>query len=64
MYFDSISEILFMDGHGLYVWMSYLAALLIVLVNDFSVRSLLRKEQKSLSWSVNKTSVSDVADEP
>ena len=53
-----------MDGHGLYVWMSYLAALLIVLVNYFSVRSLLRKERKSLSWSVNKTSVSDVANEP
>ena len=64
MYFDSISEILFMDGHGLYVWMSYLAALLIVSVNYFSVRSLLRKERKSLSWSVNKTSVSDVANEP
>ena len=64
MYFDSISEILFMDGHGLYVWISYLAALLIVLVNYFSVRSLLRKERKSLSWSVNKTSVSDVANEP
>ena len=64
MYFDSISEILFMDGHGLYVWMSYLAALLMVLVNYFSVRSLLRKEQKSLSWSVDKHSLSDVADEP
>ena len=64
MYFDSISEILFMDGHGLYVWMSYLAALLIVLVNYFSVRSLLRKERKSLSWSVDKHSLSDLADEP
>tara|TARA_X000000368_G_C23012622_1_gene704228 strand:- start:1162 stop:1356 length:195 start_codon:yes stop_codon:yes gene_type:complete len=64
MYFDSISEILFMDGHGLYVWISYLAALLIVLVNYFSVRSLLRKERKSLSWSVDKHSLSDVADEP
>ena len=64
MYFDSISEILFMDGHGLYVWMSYLAALLVVLVNYFSVRSLLRKERKSLSWSVDKHSLSDVADEP
>ena len=64
MYFDSISEILFMDGHGLYVWMSYLAALLMVLVNYFSVRSLLRKERKSLSWSVDKHSLSDVADEP
>ena len=53
-----------MDGHGLYVWMSYLAALLMVLVNYFSVRSLLRKERKSLSWSVDKHSLSDVADEP
>ena len=53
-----------MDGHGLYVWMSYLAALLIVLVNYFSVRSLLRKERKSLSWSADKHSLSDVADEP
>ena len=39
MYFDSISEILFMDGHGLYVWMSYLAALLIVFGNYFSVKT-------------------------
>lgn len=63
MYFDSISEILFMDGHGLYVWMSYLAALFIIFGNYFSVRSLLRKEQKSLSWSADKHSVTDVADE-
>ena len=52
-----------MDGHGLYVWMSYLAALLIVFGNYFSVRSLLRKEQKSLSWSADKHPMSDVADE-
>jgi len=52
-----------MDGHGLYVWMSYLAALFIIFGNYFSVRSLLRKEQKSLSWSADKYSVTDVADE-
>ena len=64
MYFDSISEILFMDGHGPYVWMSYLAALLIVFGNYFSVRSLLRKQKKSLSWSADKQMVTNGADEP
>jgi len=64
MYFDSISEILFMDGHGLYVWMSYLAALLIVSGNYFSVRSLLRKQEKSLSWSTDKYIMTNRADEP
>jgi heme exporter protein D len=52
-----------MDGHGLYVWMSYLAALLIIFGNYFSVRSLLKKEQKSLSWSADKPSVTEVVDE-
>ncbi len=53
-----------MDGHGLYVWMSYLAALLIVSGNYFSVRSLLRKQEKLLSWSTDKHIVTNRADEP
>ncbi|MBY4675977.1 heme exporter protein CcmD [Marinobacterium arenosum] len=33
MSFDSFSEFLAMDGHGLYVWLSYAIALVVILVN-------------------------------
>ena len=38
MSFGSIEEFLAMGGHGLYVWLSYGAALIIVLYNVVSVR--------------------------
>jgi heme exporter protein D len=38
MSFGSVSEFLAMGGHGLYVWLSYGAALIIVLYNVISVQ--------------------------
>jgi len=38
MSFDSLGDFLAMGGHGLYVWLSYGAALIIVLYNVVSVR--------------------------
>lgn len=33
MYFDSFSEFLAMDGHGLYVWLAYGAFLILIIWN-------------------------------
>jgi heme exporter protein D len=41
--FGSFAEFLAMGGHGLYVWMSYGAALIVVLFNVMSVRLRLRR---------------------
>ena len=30
MYFDSLQSVLFMDGHGVYVWAAYLVTLLVI----------------------------------
>jgi len=38
MSFGSLGEFLAMGGHGLYVWLSYAAALIIMLYNVVSVR--------------------------
>ncbi len=38
MSFDSLHEFLVMGGHGLYVWLAYGSALLVVLANVVSVR--------------------------
>lgn len=43
MNFDSFSEFLAMDGHGLYVWLSYAIALVLFVIN--LVSPLLRKKQ-------------------
>ena len=43
MSFSSFQEFLSMGGHGLYVWLSYGAALIIVLYNVISVRLGLRR---------------------
>lgn len=43
MSFDSFSEFLAMDGHGLYVWLSYAIALVLFVIN--LVSPLLRKKQ-------------------
>ncbi|WP_027857809.1 heme exporter protein CcmD [Marinobacterium jannaschii] len=43
MSFNSFSEFLAMDGHGLYVWLSYAIAATIVTIN--LVSPLLRKKQ-------------------
>ena len=43
MSFDSWSEFIAMGGHGLYVWLAYGAALIVVLFNLFSVRLARRR---------------------
>ncbi|NQX89976.1 MAG: heme exporter protein CcmD [Halioglobus sp.] len=32
MFFDSLQSALYMDGHGLYVWVAYLVTLLVIIV--------------------------------
>jgi len=39
MSFDSLADFLAMGRHGLYVWLSYGSALIVVLANVISVRS-------------------------
>jgi heme exporter protein D len=41
--FDSLADFLAMGGHGLYVWLSYGAALLVVLYNVLSLRLARRR---------------------
>ncbi|WP_372831547.1 heme exporter protein CcmD [Pontibacterium sp.] len=43
MSFDSFSDFLAMDGHGLYVWLSYAIALFVIVIN--LVSPVLRKKQ-------------------
>lgn len=43
MSFSSFHEFLAMGGHGLYVWLSYGAALIIVVYNVLSVRLARRR---------------------
>ena len=43
MSFDSLSEFFAMGGHGLYVWLSYGAALLVVFFNTAWVRFARRR---------------------
>ena len=43
MSFDSFADFLAMGGHGLYVWLSYSVATIVVLANVFSVRIARRR---------------------
>ncbi len=43
MSFESWSEFFSMGGHGLYVWLAYGVALIVVLVNVISVRVARRR---------------------
>lgn len=38
MSFDSLGDFVTMGGHGLYVWMSYSASVIVVLANVIAVR--------------------------
>ena len=64
IYFDSLSEVLLMDGHGVYVWVSYLFALGVLLANHFSGRAFLKEELKLLTWSNQKSKEESEAREP
>jgi heme exporter protein D len=41
--FDSISDFLAMGGHGLYVWLAYGSAVIVVIANVVSVRFARRR---------------------
>ncbi len=43
MSFDSFSDFLAMDGHGLYVWMSYAIAVVLFVINVVS--PVMRRKQ-------------------
>ena len=43
MSFDSFSDFLAMGGHGLYVWLAYGAAVIIVVANELSLRAARRR---------------------
>lgn len=43
MYFDSLHALLTMDGHGVYVWVTYLLAVLVL--SALFVQPLLRRRQ-------------------
>ena len=64
IYFDSFSEMLLMDGHGVYVWVSYLFALGVLLTNHFSGRAFLKDELKLLAWSNQKSKEEGEVREP
>ena len=53
-----------MDGHGGYVWVSYLFALGVLLANHFSGRAFLKEELKLLAWSNQKSKEETEAREP
>ncbi len=68
MYFDSLSEFLAMDGHGLYVWMSYGIFIVVILWNLFIVRqnrklSLKRAEKTWQRETLAKKPVDDLNQE-
>jgi heme exporter protein D len=67
MSFDSFGEFLAMGGHGLYVWVSYAASVIIVLANVISVRRLRRRylrEARALERRLGAASASPDGTEP
>jgi heme exporter protein D len=43
MYFDSLHALFFMDGHGIYVWATYLIAILVL--SALLIQPFLRRRQ-------------------
>ena len=50
MYFSSLSELIAMDGHGPFVWLSYGTALVVLLVNFAVTRLAIRRQENALRW--------------
>jgi|TARA_B100001094_G_C17611832_1_gene521592 heme exporter protein CcmD len=50
MYFSSLSELIAMDGHGMFVWLSYGTALVVLLVNFSATRFAIRRQENALRW--------------
>ncbi len=49
MYFQSFYEILFMDGHGVYVWSAYLFSLLVIVIMIWAPQASLRRSLNRLT---------------
>ena len=49
MYFESLSEIFFMDGHGTYVWSAYFLSLLVILIMIWLPHASLRRSLNRLA---------------
>jgi heme exporter protein CcmD len=52
MYFDSFAEFLRMGDHGLYVWVAYGAALLVLLSTFFITRTMSRSVEENIRWAI------------
>ena len=50
MYFESITELLRMNGHGGYVWASYIAMLTILIANFAMARRKVTTQLEQLRW--------------
>ena len=50
MYFSSFSELLYMDGHGSYVWIAYASTLLVLAANFVAIRWSTRRQEQALRW--------------
>ena len=48
MYFESLYEIVFMDGHGTYVWSAYLFSFSVILMMIWLPQARLRRSIKHL----------------
>ena len=44
MYFDSLQQLIFMDGHGIYVWSAFIISLTVML--GLVVKPLCQKKQE------------------
>jgi len=56
--FETISELLAMGGHGLYVWLSYGSTVLVLAGSYFSLRFARQRQLEELRWQAS-TNTSD-----
>jgi heme exporter protein D len=49
MYFDSIQQLIYMDGHGVYVWSAFLISVVVMLVLVVKPLSQTKKEFNNIS---------------
>ena len=61
MTFSSLADFLAMGGHGLYVWLSYGAALLVVLYNVLSLRVARRRHLRAATDRLRRNAGRDTA---
>ena len=67
MYFDSFSDLIHMDGHGVYVWVSYGIFAAVFILNIVAARSsrkqLIARAKRAIQRSeMNASSAVDISD--